>query len=81
MKSDFLSLVLPDDRVGKITRPCPFVRVNTSGRVDSLDSAESFGMSLGKTLQSPSLLLVKSWKYTNLCELSSDFSEMILIVA
>ena len=40
MKSDLLSLVLPDDLVRKITHPCPFVIVNTSGRVDSLDSAK-----------------------------------------
>ena len=34
MKSDLLSLVLLDDRVGKITRPCPFCThkyVQTSG--------------------------------------------------
>ena len=47
MKSDLLSLVLPDDIVGKIIRPSHFVLLNTSGRVDSLDSEYGRG-SLGE---------------------------------
>ena len=37
IESDLLPHVLPDDSVGKITRRFPFVLVNTSRFLDSLD--------------------------------------------
>ena len=53
MKSELLSLVLPDDRVRKITRPCPFCThkyERTSGCFGLYPSASALNLDQSKTL-------------------------------